>query len=131
MGKYGRIQFFRSRPSILGQPPSTEWVLEADIQGCFDNINHDWMVANIPTDKATLKKWLKAGFVYQNELFPADAGTPQGGIISPVAANMTLDGLEAMLAKKFPKAKRLSLKMNMVRFVDDFIIKRTDRTLKP
>jgi len=106
----------------LAKKASAEWVLEADIQGCFDNISHDWMVANIPTDKAILKKWLKAGFVYQNELFPTDAGTPQGGIISPVAANMTLDGLEAMLAKKFPKAKRLSLKMNMVRYADDFII---------
>lgn len=106
----------------LAKKASAEWVLEADIQGCFDNINHDWMVANIPTDKAILKKWLKAGFVYQNELFPTDAGTPQGGIISPVAANMTLDGLEAMLARKFPKAKRLSLKMNMVRYADDFII---------
>jgi len=106
----------------LAKRASAEWVLEADIQGCFDNISHDWMVANIPTDKAILKKWLKAGFVYQNELFPTDAGTPQGGIISPVAANMTLDGLEAMLARKFPKAKRLSLKMNMVRYADDFII---------
>lgn len=106
----------------LAKKASAEWVLEADIQGCFDNISHDWMVANIPTDKAILKKWLKAGFVYQNELFPTDAGTPQGGIISPVAANMTLDGLEAMLARKFPKAKRLSLKMNMVRYADDFII---------
>jgi len=106
----------------LAKKASAEWVLEADIQGCFDNISHDWMVANIPTDKAILKKWLKAGFVYQNELFPTDAGTPQGGIISPVAANMTLNGLEAMLARKFPKAKRLSLKMNMVRYADDFII---------
>jgi len=88
-----------------------EWVLEADIQGCFDNISHDWMVTNILTDKAILKKWLKAGFVYQNELFPTDAGTPQGGIISPVAANMILNDLEAMLAKKFSKAKRLSLKI--------------------
>jgi RNA-directed DNA polymerase len=69
-----------------------------------------------------LKEWLKAGFVYQNELFPTDAGTPQGGIISPVAANITMDGLETMLARKFPKAKRLSLKMNMVRYADDFII---------
>jgi RNA-directed DNA polymerase len=106
----------------LAKKASAEWVLEADIKGCFDNISHDWMIANIPTDKAILKKWLKAGFVYQNELFPTDAGTPQGGIISPVAANMTLDGLEAMLAKKFPKAKRPSLKMNMVRYADDFII---------
>ena len=49
-------------------------------------------------------------------------GTPQGGIISPVVANMTLDGLEAMLAEKFPKAKRTGLKMHMVRYADDFII---------
>src|ERR1035437_7521859 len=80
------------------------------------------MMANIPTDKAVLKKWLKAGFVYQNELFPTDAGTPQGGIISPVLANMTLDGLEAMLAEKFPKARNTGLKMHMVRYADDFII---------
>jgi RNA-directed DNA polymerase len=106
----------------LARKVSAHWVLEADIQSCFDKISHDWMIANIPTDKVILKKWLKAGFVYQNELFPTDAGTPQGGIISPVAANMTLDGLEAMLAEKFPQAKRTGLKMNMVRYADDFII---------
>lgn len=106
----------------LAQKTSAEWVLEADIKGCFDNISHNWMIANIPTDKAVLKKWLKAGFVYQNELFPTDAGTPQGGIISPVLANMALDGLESMLAEKFPNAKRTGRKMNMVRYADDFII---------
>ena len=106
----------------LARKVSAKWVLEADIQGCFDNISHDWMIANIPTDKAILKKWLKAGFVYQNELFPTEAGTPQGGIISPVLANMTLDGLEVMLAEKFPKAMRTGLKMHMVRYADDFIV---------
>jgi RNA-directed DNA polymerase len=106
----------------LAKKASAEWVLEADIQGCFDKISHDWMIANIPTDKVILKKWLKAGYVYQNELFPTDAGTPQGGIISPVAANMTLDGLEARLAEKFPRARQRGLKMNMVRYADDFII---------
>lgn len=106
----------------LVQKTSAEWVLEADIQGCFDKISHDWMIANIPTDKAVLKKWLKAGFVYQNELFPTESGTPQGGIISPALANMTLDGLESMLAEKFPNAKRTGRKMNMVRYADDFII---------
>ena len=106
----------------LAQKASAQWVLEADIQGCFDKISHDWMLANIPTDKAVLKKWLKAGFVYQNELFPTETGTPQGGIISPVLANMTLDGIEAKLAEKFPKARRAGLKMNMVRYADDFII---------
>jgi RNA-directed DNA polymerase len=106
----------------LAKKNSAKWVLEADIKSCFDQISHDWMVANIPTDKAILKKWLKAGFIYQNELFPTDAGTPQGGIISPVAANMTLDGLEAMLGEKFVRAKSSGLKMNMVRYADDFII---------
>jgi RNA-directed DNA polymerase len=108
--------------TCLAQKASAQWVLEADIQGCFDRISHDWMIANIPTDKVVLKKWLKAGFVYQNKLFPTDSGTPQGGIISPVLANMTLDGLELMLSKKFPKAKRTGRKMNMVRYADDFII---------
>jgi RNA-directed DNA polymerase len=106
----------------LARKTSAEWVLEADIQGCFDKISHDWMIANIPMDKAILKKWLRAGFVCQNELFPTEAGTPQGGIISPVLANMTLDGLEAMLAAKFPKAGKTGLKMHMVRYADDFII---------
>lgn len=106
----------------LAQKTSAEWVLEADIKGCFDNISHDWMIANIRTDKAVLKKWLKAGFVYQNELFPTESGTPQGGIISPVLANMTLDGLESMLAEKFPNARWAGRKMNMVRYADDFII---------
>jgi RNA-directed DNA polymerase len=80
------------------------------------------MIANVPTDKTILRKWLKAGFVYRNELFPTEAGTPQGGIISPVLANMTLDGLEARLAEKFPNAQRRGLKMNTVRYADDFII---------
>ena len=111
----------------LAQKACATWVLEADISSCFDKISHDWMIANIPTDKVILKKWLKAGFVYQNELFPTDAGTPQGGIISPVAANMTLDGLEAMLAEKFPKAVQRGLKMHMVRYADDFIITGTSK----
>jgi len=106
----------------LAKEKSPRWVLEADIKSCFDKICHQWMIANIPTDKAILQKWLKAGFVYQNELFPTEAGTPQGGIISPVLANMTLDGLATRLAEKFPRARMTGLKMNMVRYADDFII---------
>lgn len=108
--------------TVLAQTTSAQWVLEADIRGCFDEISHDWMAANIPTDTVVFMKWLKAGYVYQNELFPTDAGTPQGGVISPVAMNMTLDGLETKLAEQFPTAKRKGLKMNMVRYADDFII---------
>ena len=74
------------------------------------------MLENVPTDKTTLQKWLKAGYVYQDELFPTTAGTPQGGIISPTLANLTLDGLEATLRKEFASKKRFAAK-NQVNFV--------------
>jgi RNA-directed DNA polymerase len=75
----------------------SNWVLEGDIKGCFDNINHDWLLDNIPMDKSILTQFLKAGFVYNRHLNPTKAGTPQGGIISPILANMTLDGVEKPL----------------------------------
>jgi RNA-directed DNA polymerase len=87
------------------------------------------MLGNIPTDKATLQKWLKAGYVYQNGIFPTEAGTPQGGIISPTVMNMTLDGLESRLAAEFGQkltVKASASQVNLVRYADDFII--TGRT---
>jgi RNA-directed DNA polymerase len=74
----------------MARAVSPEWVLEGDIKGCFDNIGHDWLIANIPMDKSVLKQFLKAGFVFKGELFPTDDGTPQGGVISPILANMAL-----------------------------------------
>jgi RNA-directed DNA polymerase len=68
---------------VLAKKNAAEWVLEADIKGCFDNISHDWMINHVPTDKSILQKWLKAGYVFHNERFPTEAGTPQGGIITP------------------------------------------------
>lgn len=65
-------------------------MLEGDIQSCFDNISHDWLIANIPMDKAILQKWLQAGYVYQNQLFSSHAGTPQRGIIAPATTEQTL-----------------------------------------
>ena len=85
----------------LGKRYSAPWVLEGDIQGCFDNISHEWMLRHVPTDKEVLRKWLKAGFVENRTLFPTEAGTPQGGIISPTLANLTLDGLETLLKQRF------------------------------
>jgi len=69
-------------------------VLEGDIRGCFDNISHEWLLRNIAMDKVVLRKWLEAGYVEEETLFATEAGAPQGGIISPVLANLTLDGLE-------------------------------------
>lgn len=87
---------------VLSRKANAEWVLEGDIQGCFDNISHDWLIANIPMDKAILQKWLRAGYVYQKQLFPSHAGTPQGGIISPGLANMTRMGWKRCWRRDFP-----------------------------
>ncbi|WP_312679168.1 reverse transcriptase domain-containing protein, partial [Escherichia coli] len=88
---------------VLAQKTSAEWVLEGDIRGCFDNISHQWLIDNTSTDRQILTKWLKAGYRENGQLFPVNSGTPQGGIISPVLANIALDGLEALLASEFKK----------------------------
>jgi RNA-directed DNA polymerase len=81
----------------LARKGSAQWVLEGDIKSCFDKISHQWMLQNICTDTKVLERWLKAGFVEEGKLYPTTTGCPQGGIISPVAANMVLDGLEELL----------------------------------
>jgi RNA-directed DNA polymerase len=111
----------------LGKKGSSSWVLEGDIKGCFDHISHKWMLQNVLMDKLLLHQWLKAGYVEKRNLFPTEAGTPQGGIISPTLANMTLDGLEKRLAEHFPKGKSGGSKsryprVHLIRYADDFII---------
>jgi RNA-directed DNA polymerase len=109
----------------LAKKHSPQWVLEADIAGCFDNINHEWLMNNVCMDKGILKKWLKAGYKWNGKLFSTDAGTPQGGIISPTLANLTLDGMEKMLLERFGVKSSLAsnkAKVNLTRYADDFII---------
>jgi RNA-directed DNA polymerase len=99
-----------------------EWILEGDIRSCFDRISHEWLVAHIPVEKAMLKKWLKAGYLENHHFYPTEEGTPQGGIISPAVANMTLNGLEPLLVSHFPKKGRAGTraKVNLIRYADDF-----------
>ena len=112
--------------TVLSHGYSPQWILEGDIKGCFDHISHDWLLANIPTDKVILKKWLKCGVIFNGELFKTEEGTMQGGIISPTLANMTLDGIQPILAQKYKricrKGKHYSPMVNLVRYADDFII---------
>ena len=112
--------------TTLSQRDSAQWVLEGDIKGCFDYISHEWMLQHIPTDAAVLQKWLCAGYLEKRTLFPTEAGTPQGGIISPALANLVLDGLEPLLKQCFPvkyvKRVPIKSKINLIRYADDFII---------
>ncbi|HBC22767.1 MAG TPA: group II intron reverse transcriptase/maturase [Pseudomonas sp.] len=117
--------------NVLGRvTKSAQWVFEGDIRGCFDNISHEWLAANIPMDKGVLRKWLKAGYIETGRLFPTQAGTPQGGIISPVLANMALDGLQKELETLFTTVRQArAAKVNLVRYADDFIITGSSREL--
>jgi len=114
--------------TCLSKKNSATWILEADIKGCFDNISHQWLLQNIPMDKQILAKWLKCGYLENKKLFPTTAGTPQGGIISPVLMNLTLDGLGQLLKRKYPTWKNY-LKVNFVRYADDFIITAVSKEL--
>lgn len=117
----------------LSRKDSALWVLDADIEGFFDNINHEWMIENVRMDKSILRKWLKSGVVDGKRLLATKAGTPQGGIISPALANWTLNGLEtelaAHLAAKWGKVKAKKLKVGVVRYADDFVITGTSKEL--
>lgn len=116
--------------NALGRKASPKWVLEGDIKGCFDNISHDWLVANVCMDKGILRKWLKAGYIEMGRLFPTQAGTPQGGIISPVLANLALDGLQHELTTLFTTVRQArEAKVNLVRYADDFVITGSSKEL--
>ena len=108
---------------LLASRNMAEWILEGDIRGCFDNISHDWMVEHVPTHRKKLRAWLKAGFMERGVFHPSEVGTPQGGIISPTAANVALDGLESRL-RRFSRRK-----VHLVRYADDFIITGATRAL--
>jgi RNA-directed DNA polymerase len=116
--------------SVLAKKRSAEWIVEGDIKACFDEIAHEWLLKHTPMNKNILKEFLKAGFVYEKKLFPTDKGTPQGGIVSPILANQTLNGMEQLLKDTYRtqyvgsegKQQQLEPKVNMVRYADDFII---------
>jgi RNA-directed DNA polymerase len=113
------------------------WVLDADITSCFDRISHEWLIRNIPLCTKYLSRMLRSGFVYRGNYFPVNQGVPQGGIISPLLANMTLDGLEPQLAEKFsgrPDEPAIALsaqspEIRFVRYADDFILLAQSRTV--
>jgi RNA-directed DNA polymerase len=118
---------------LLAPNVAPTWVLEGDIKGFFDNINHEWLCRHVPMDKTILRKWLKAGVIDKKHFAETKAGTPQGGIISPCLANATLNGLETQLKAHFAqtlgitKSKKLGLQV--VRYADDFVITANTKAL--
>jgi len=117
--------------NVLCNANSACWIMEGDITACYDRIDWGRLLKdnNIPMDKEVLRQWLQAGFLEEQVWFATTEGTPQGGIISPVLANRTLDGLQQLLQERFPASNRRKYKVHLVRYADDFIITGSSKVL--
>jgi len=105
----------------------TSWVIDADIKGFFDNVNHDWMIKflehNIsdPNFIRYIKRFLKSGIMEEGKYWDTEKGVPQGGPISPVLANVYLHYvLDTWFAEVV--TKKLQGEGSMVRYADDFVL---------
>lgn len=124
--------------SICKQP---KYVLYADISKCFDRINHDKLLAKLetyPKLKKQVKAWLKSG-VIDKSWSSTQEGTPQGGVVSPLLANIALHGMELEIKEyaktldmkgkngfQIPKKDKIS-SLNIIRYADDFVILHKER----
>lgn len=102
-----------------------KWVVDADIKGAFDTISHNFLLDAISTfpAKALIKQWLKAGYVDKGVFYATETGTPQGGIVSPLLANIALHGMEAALGVKRSKyTHTVQGPRGVVRYADDFVV---------
>ncbi|MDT9313543.1 group II intron reverse transcriptase/maturase, partial [Limnospira sp. Paracas R14] len=100
------------------------YVLDADIAKCFDRINHDYLLSKIHCPsilKRDLKQWLKAGVLDNGVFEDTEAGTPQGGVISPILANIALLGMERLVKGMYPN-KGTATQVNLIRYADDFVV---------
>ena len=106
-----------------------KWALDADLAKCFDRIDQAALLAKLNTNprlRRVVKRWLEAGVMDGEELSPTRAGTPQGGVISPLLANIALHGLETIISEKFPRRRNVS-PPKVVRYADDFVILHEER----
>jgi RNA-directed DNA polymerase len=104
--------------SVLADEPDEKWILECDIKGCFDNIDHDWLIKHVPINENLMRKILKCGYVEarsrKHDIRPIQAGVSQGSPLSPVFCNIALDGLEKIAAD-------MTSNITIIRYADDFI----------
>ena len=103
--------------NCLSKKTSAPYVLEGDIKSCFDTISHEWLLENIPMDKKILAEFLRAGYSNEGMYYSTTIGAAQGGIISPILANMALDGIEILLNNQFKNKK-----VHFVRYADDWVV---------
>ncbi len=119
---------------FIGLGGCHKYVLDADIAKCFDKINHSELLRKLntfPTMRRQVKAWLKAGILDGNEFFQTEEGTPQGGVISPLLANIALHGMinditSQYKANKNVNGKSIKWKPIIIRYADDFVVLHPD-----
>jgi group II intron reverse transcriptase/maturase len=103
------------------------WVLDADIQGFFDAMSHDWTLRFLQhriADKRLLRliaKWLKAGIAEAGQIKPSNRGAPQGAVISPILANIYLHYVFDLWAHRW-RHKAASGDVIIIRYADDIVV---------
>ena len=115
--------------ATLAPAGASAWLLDADISGCFDNIGHKPLLARLPVF-TTIRRWLKAGTVELGAWKPMTAGAPQGGPLSPLLANVALDGMERLFGAEDDRGRHIrpSLRrgadrgISLVRYADDLVV---------
>ena len=120
---------------VQGKQKRSAWILDADISGCFDNINHDALLKRIPVFRETVRRWLKSGIIEFGKYFQTKSGTPQGGIISPLLANIALDGIERLFGAENSKGnytppshrRNENRGLSLIRYADDFVVTASSR----
>jgi len=110
-----------------------KYVLDADISKCFDRINHSKLLDKIktyPSLRRQIKSWLKAGVMESGNISQTNEGTPQGGVISPLLANIALHGMEERIkqyAETLKGGKAINRQaLSLIRYADDFVITHED-----
>lgn len=116
--------------TTLAPTGASEWVLDADIAGCFDNLGHQPLLARLPVFTTTIRGWLKAGTVELGTWKPTTTGVPQGGPLSPLLANVALDGMERLFGAEDKQGRHIrpndrrgaNRGISLVRYADDLVV---------
>ncbi|MFC0529424.1 group II intron reverse transcriptase/maturase [Phytohabitans kaempferiae] len=113
---------------VKGKNPKRQWILDADLQGAFDNIDHDYalgLIGSFP-GRGMIRAWLKAGVVAHGRYAPTEQGAPQGGVISPLMLNIVLHGMETAAGVRYFRRSRGGIETApdapvLVRYADDLL----------
>jgi RNA-directed DNA polymerase len=101
-----------------------KWVVDADIKGAFDRISHEFLLTTLGPvpGRELIRQWLKAGYMEGGRFYDTPEGTPQGGVISPLLANIALHGMEEALGVVFARNGYIRGDRAVVRYADDFVV---------